>query len=222
MGGAKACGDAANDAQLVWTGDADSLIGVAVSTTHDVAALAKWWDTDSAPLEQPDRVDFASVAPADRRAAGKKLVAQTGNSTKCKQSDVDVSQLQKDGLAWSWLPQLDASIRCSAPDGQGPVEYYTLAPTAAAGFAARLKEATIDNTKPTKHLTECDDTRDLLGKKNKVQGQVGCFFVGGVLWAYWWHDSATGDAPGMVGAMPADNFTSPTKFYSYLVKNKML
>jgi hypothetical protein len=220
-GGSKACGQQDAGTQLVWTGDAANVVGLALSASNDIAALEKWWESNSAPLLHADTVRFASTAPAARRAAAKKLLSATGDSAGCKQVDADVSKFQSGSLEWRWLPWLSAGLRCQSPDHQGPVEYFQLTPGASATFAEQLKEETVGSTKPRKSSSECDDTRDLLNDANKLQGQVGCFYVGSVLWAYWYHDAAHGDSPGMVGAMPADGFNSPKQLYAFLTKHGM-
>ena len=51
-------------------------------------------------------------------------------------------------------------------------------------------------------------------------GGLQCFYVNGLLWMRWWH--TRGPAPGMVGLMPGDNFTSPQKFEKFLIANQLL
>ena len=221
-GGAKSCGDSSGNAQMVWTGDAQNLLGIAVSTTHDVAALQKWWVNGSAPLQSPDQVTFASTQRAARVAAAKRLIEQTGKATGCKQIDADASVYDQPGtLGYHWLPWIQAAIRCQAPQHQGPMEYFQVVPSAAAGFAAALEGQTVGNTKPTKQSAQCADgtSTDLVNPKTKkVDGQIECFYVGGVLWGLWYHTNAKGIAPGLVGAMPADNFKTTKQFYAYLDK----
>jgi hypothetical protein len=203
----------------VWTADTQKIIGLAISLSKDSSGLHTWWKASSGPLQHRDKVVFASTDPATRAKVGKKLLKQTGNATGCKLTDRNVSKYQVSSDSWRYLPWLGASLSCKAPDQQGPMEYFQVAPIAAKSWAGQVQASTTDQQTPTKHSAYCDQPTDLLTKKNQVVGQLQCFYVKGLLWMVWWHDK--GAAAGMVGAMPGDNFTSPQRFQKFLLANEL-
>ena len=100
------------------------------------------------------------------------------------------------------------------------MQYFQTIPSVAKNFADQLKASNVNHQRAGKHSKYCDTPRDLLTTKNKVVGGLQCFYVNGLLWMRWWH--TRGVAPGMVGLMPGDNFSSPQKFEKFLVANQLL
>ena len=130
-------------------------------------------------------------------------------------------------MAWEWLPWLTASIRCSAPEHQGPIEFFQFTGAEPANeFEPHAgREPPSVTTKPKKSsklLCRRDLPRHPQNKEKHVVGQIQCFYVGGVLWAAWHFDNETGSRRGTVGAMPADNFTNPEKFFKFLETNNII
>jgi hypothetical protein len=218
--GSVGCASAPGSNLFIWTANRQKIIGVALSNTSDSKALHTWWNKHSGPLEHAAKVSFASTVPATRAKVAKALIKQTGNATGCKQLDRTGTEFSKGSDGWRYLPWLRASLSCKAPHNQGPMQYFQTVPSVAKRFADQLKASNLNGQKPGKHAKYCDTPRNLLTKKNKVVGGLQCFYVNGLLWMRWWHTASP--APGMVGLMPGDSFTSPQKFEKFLIANHLL
>jgi hypothetical protein len=210
-GGDYACfADSSTTSQIVWTATDQRVLGLAGAS--DGAALVKWWNGSSGPLQQPDTVtNFAGPTKKEHDAAAKALLAGVGQGiTKCSSK---LSLVAPGDAEWAWYAWLQAAEACDAPQ-HGSVYLAKLDPASVHAYETYFARYTIIGDNKSSQPKACAD-QNIRDDKKKVVGSVGCLYAGKLLYAVWY---TTDD--GVMGGVHVN--TTPKQLFAYLNQNHLL